>query len=397
MDADYDSKQVMGQNSGRAIIHVDMDAFYASVEQRDNPAIAGQPVMVGGLGGRGVVAAASYEARRFGVRSAMPMMRARALCPNGVYLAPRMSHYREVSRAIFKVFEAFTPMVEGLSLDEAFLDVTGSVRLFGGMRAIGRDIQQKISRETGLVASIGMASNKFLAKLASDAEKPAGFVWVPAEGVSAFLDPMPVGRLWGIGKKTEPRLRQLGVLTIGQLRAAEPEALRSALGNRTEHFLALARGEDERPVSPGRAEKSISHEVTFEQDLTDPREMKAELQRQTEAVMKRLRAKNLAARTVHLKIRDHRFHSVTRSRSIRTASNRTETVFKLANGLLGRWLEEHANTPVRLLGVGVSGLEAAQGASAGVDRMVDQIEERYGDGTLTRGLTLERGKRGGRS
>jgi DNA polymerase-4 len=256
----------MAQTAARAIIHVDMDAFYASVEQRDEPRHAGRPVIVGGLGPRGVVAAASYEAREFGVFSAMPMGRARALCPQGVFLSPRMPHYRRVSGEIFRIFREFTPLVEGLSLDEAFLDVTGSLRLLGGMELIGRAVQDAIQAETRLQCSIGMAHNKFLAKLASAAQKPHGFVRVAPAGAQAFLDPMPVGRLWGIGRKTEPRLKALGIYTIGQLRKAAPETLADVLGNRAEHFLRLAHGEDERPVEASHADKSISHEVTFDQE-----------------------------------------------------------------------------------------------------------------------------------
>jgi DNA polymerase-4 len=305
-----------------------------------------------------------------------------------------MPRYREVSGQVFSVFHEFTPLVEGLSLDEAFLDVTGSVRLFGGVRAMGARIRDEVRERTGLVASIGMAHNKFLAKLASDAGKPAGFVEVAPDDVAAFLDPMPVGRLWGIGRKTEPLLKRMGVLTVGQLRTADPQALRPVLGNRTGHFLALANGEDERPVNADRTDKSISHEVTFDTDLTDSREMRAELQRQAEAVMQRLRSKGLAARTVQVKIRDDRFHTVTRSRSLRAASNQTATVHSVARGLLATWLEEHANTPVRLLGVGVSGLEEGAREVAGLDRAMDGITERYGADKITHALTLTRRTRG---
>jgi DNA polymerase-4 len=386
----------MPADASRSIIHVDMDAFYASVEVHDEPSYADRPVIVGGLGRRGVVAAANYAARRFGVHSAMPMVRARSLCPDAVYLRPRMARYRAVSSRIFDIFNRVTPLVEGLSLDEAFLDVSGSVRLFGGVRAIAENLRSSIHQDTGLVASIGMAPNKFLAKLASDADKPAGFVEISPEGIHPFLDPMPVGRLWGIGRKTEPLLRRMGILTIGQLRKSDPEALRTVLGNRSGHFLALARGEDERAVQPGRADKSISHEVTFDSDLRDPREMYAEIQRQAEAVMRRLRAKGLAARTVQLKIRDHRFHSVTRSRTLHAASNSTATLYAVARGLLKTWLNEHGNTPVRLLGVGVSGFDDADLEVPALDRALDRIAERFGQDTVTRALALSRRQPGKR-
>lgn len=378
----------------RAILHVDMDAFYASVEQHDNPALSGQPIIVGGLGPRGVVAAASYAARKFGVFSAMPMQRARSLCPGGVYIRPRMARYREVSAGIFKLFREFTPLVEGLSLDEAFLDVSGSIRAMGDIETIGRAVQAIIKQHTGLQASIGMAHNKFLAKLASDFKKPAGFCHVSREGVRTFLDPMPIGRLWGIGKKTEPRLRAIGVLTIGQLRTCEEEMLRGVLGNRTGHFQRLARGEDEREVTPEREDKSISHEITFDTDVLDVRELESEMMRQAEAVMRRVRRQQLAARTVHVKIRDHRFRTATRSLTLRAPTGSTGTCFKVAKGLFGRWLEEHANTPVRLLGVGVSGFSDAgeeMGTSIGqVDRALDEITGRYGDRAITRGLALRK-------
>ncbi len=371
-----------------------MDAFYASVEQRDRPELRDRPVIVGGLGPRGVVAAASYEARTFGVFSAMPMARARRRCPDGVYIRPRMDRYRELSAQIFRVFRGFTPLVEGLSLDEAFLDVTGSLKLLGSISDIGRAIREGVLADTGLQCSLGMAHNKFLAKLASDAEKPHGFVQVDPDRVHAFLDPMPIGRLWGIGKKTEPRLKGMGIYTIGQLRTAGPEALRSVLGNRTGHFMRLARGEDIRPVAPEREDKSISHEVTFDRDVSDARELHAELQRQALAVMRRVRRKHLGARTVRIKIRDHRFRTVTRSVSLRGATSRSRTVYKVAGGLLDKWLGENSGTPVRLVGVGVTSLEPVKPEHRGLDAAVDEIAERYGDAKITRGLALERRRRG---
>ncbi len=242
----------------RAIIHVDMDAFFASVEQLDNPQYRHLPVIVGGSANRGVVAAASYEVRKYGVFSAMPIAQALRRCPQAVILPVRMDRYREVSARVFRIFREITPEVEGLSLDEAFLDVTGSLALFGSIEKIGENIRMRILEETGLQASVGMAHNKYLAKLASDAGKPRGFVHVPADGVRAFLDPMPVKRIWGIGKQTLPKIQQLGILTIGQLRKADPVVLAQVLGKRTAHFIALARGEDERKVIAGRADKSMS-------------------------------------------------------------------------------------------------------------------------------------------
>lgn len=389
--------------TSRTIIHVDMDAFYAAVECLDDPSLRGEPVVVGGLGPRGVVATASYQARVFGVHSAMPMARARRLCPQARFIRPRMVRYRELSAQIFVIFEAFTPLVEGLSLDEAFLDASGSIRLFGEPPDIAQRIKQRIADETGLTASVGVASNKFLAKLASDARKPDGLVWVRPEQAQSFLDPMPVARLWGIGKQTAPGLRALGILTIGQLRKAHLATLRPVLGNRAEHFQTLARGEDTRAVQPARPDKSISHEVTFDRDLLDPAELLAELQRQTESVARRLRAQRLMARTVVVKIRDHRFRTVTRSRSLRACSSNTRTLYRMARALFETWRDSHRNTPLRLLGMGVSGLEdAATGAAAGdrldsrgecdIDRVADQINSRYGASGLVHGQTLRRKK-----
>lgn len=381
----------------RAIIHVDMDAFYASVEQGDDPALVGQAVIVGGLGNRGVVAAASYEARALGVRSAMPMVQARRLAPKAHYVRTRMARYREVSRQVFAVFQRYTPLVEGLSLDEAFLDVSGSLKLFGGREAIGRAVVADILADTGLHASVGIAHNKFLAKLASDADKPRGFVVVPSDddGVRRFLDPMPVRRLWGIGRKTEPKLRAQGLLTIGQLRRADPSVLRELFGNRAGHYLALARGEDEREVTPERPDKSISHEQTFDSNLTDAREMKAELLRQAENVMRRVRRQHLAARTITLKVRDHRFQTMTRSLTLRAPVTGTRTVYKVAAGLLDKWLADHGNTPVRLLGVGTSNFEEGRAptvddlGAGGLDAALDHITDRFGADSLRRGLALE--------
>lgn len=396
---------IANQNTGtdreRSIIHVDMDAFYASVEQHDHPQYRNQPLIVGGTGGRGVVAAASYEVRKFGVFSAMPMTRARRLCPNAVVLPVRMSRYREVSAEVFKIFREVTPEVEGLSLDEAFLDVTASLALLGSIETIGATLRAEILSRTGLHASVGMAHNKYLAKLASDAGKPKGFVHVPRDGVRLFLDPMPVKRIWGIGKQTLPKIQKLGILTIGQLRKADPTVLGQALGKRTGHFQALARGEDEREVVALRPDKSLSREVTFDQDISKPRELLAELQRQAESVTGRLRSEGLVARTIQIKVRDYRFRTATRSRSLAAPTASTEVVFKQARALLQTWLQQHLNTPVRLLGIGLTGLEEPDergieydtAAQKALDKTLDEIKRRYGDDKATRALALETGKK----
>ena len=390
--------------TARAIVHVDMDAFYAAVECLDRPELKGQPVIVGGLGPRGVVAPANYEARVFGVHSAMPMGQARRLCPQAQYIRPRMSRYREISACIFSVFRDFTPTVEGLSLDEAFLDVTSSLKLFGGLEEIGLQVKREILRKTGLTASVGIAHNKFLAKLASDAQKPDGLVYVCPGEVNRFLDPMPVSRLWGIGKRTAPKLTALGILTVGQLRHCDVSILRPVFGNRTEHFHRLARGEDEREVQPSRPDKSISHEVTFDTDLTDRRELLAELLRQSEKVSRRLRAQELMASTVVVKIRDAGFRTVTRSSSMRACSNSTRTLYRMARALFENWRDKHRTTPVRLIGMGVTGLEQENsfGEAAGdrldssaeksLDKVLDRINHRYGDAKIVHGLALRRSK-----
>jgi DNA polymerase-4 len=382
----------------RAIIHVDMDAFYASVEQHDQPKYKNKPLIVGGTGGRGVVAAASYEVREYGVFSAMPISRARQLCPQAVILPVRMSRYREVSAEVFRVFHEVTPEVEGLSLDEAFLDVSASLAMFGSIETIGANLRREILDRTGLHASVGMAHNKYLAKLASDAGKPRGFIHVPSDGVRAFLDPMPVKRIWGIGKKTLPKIHKLGILTIGQLRKADPVYLSQALGKRTAHFQALARGEDVREVVSHRPDKSLSREVTFEHDISRPGDLMAELQRQAESVSGRLRSHGLVARTIQIKVRDSRFRTATRSISLAVPTSSTEIVFKQSRNLLNIWLQQHLNTPVRLLGVGVSGLEEPDehgieydsANQKALDQTLDEIRRRYGDDKATRALALKK-------
>ena len=394
----------MTQAAQRAIIHVDMDAFYASVECLDDPALKGLPVIVGGLGPRGVVATASYEARAFGVHSALPMSRARRLCPEGHFIRPRIARYREKSAEVFSIFNDFTPLVEGLSLDEAFLDVSGSLKLFGRQLAIGRKIKERIKAETGLTASVGLAHNKFLAKLGSDVHKPDGLVVIDPLKVHEFLDPMPISRMWGIGNKTAPRLKALGILTIGQLRKTDISILQPVLGNRSGHFLRLSRGEDDREVQPERPDKSISHEVTFDTNVSERDVLLAELQKQAENVSGRLRAEGLMASTVVVKIRDPGFHTVTRSRSMRACSNSTKTLYRMARALFESWRENHKTTPVRLLGMGVSGLEESHAAdhAAGdladsrseqqLDRVFDTINQRFGEAGISHGRALGRKK-----
>lgn len=375
----------------RRIVHVDMDAFYASVEQRDEPAYRGRPVIVGGLGRRGVVAAASYEARRFGVRSAMPMARARRLCPEAVYLPSRMARYREVSAEIFAIFHELTPLVEGISVDEAWLDVTGSRALFGDIETIGAWLKRTVAGRTGLVASIGMAPNKFLAKLASDYDKPDGFLPLSGAAAPGFLAPLPVERLWGIGPSAAARLRQADIDTIGALGEADPARLERLLGRPAPAFQALARGVDEREVVPGRPEKSISHEQTFDEDIHDMEAMRRRLLGLAEGVGSRLRRKQLCAATVTVKIRTASWRTMTRRRTLAQPTASTRALHRAAAGLLAQWRRDHPAEGIRLLGVGASGLaHAGQAAlfepgSQAVESTLDRIRARFGSDAVIRG------------
>jgi DNA polymerase IV len=338
-------------------MHVDMDAFYASVEQRDDPALRGRPVMVGGSGHRGVVAAASYEARQYGVRSAMPGAVARRLCPDGVFVRARFARYREVSGEVFALFHAHTERVEGLSLDEAFLDVSDSVN--GGESAleIGRRLKREIARTTGLTASVGISHNKLLAKLASDYDKPDGLVWVRPSEVRRFLDPLPVRRLWGIGPRSAERLHDAGIFTAGQLRRASPDVLRELFGASGLELALRAAGIDERPVKSSRVRRSISQETTFDKDLTAVDEVRPVIEEQAGQVAARLQAKDLYARTVTLKLRSTGFSTITRSHSLAGYTRDARLIAATAMDLLNNWAGWRAAFSLRLVGVGVAGLD----------------------------------------
>lgn len=379
------------------ILHVDMDAFYASVEELDDPGLVGQPVVVGGTpDGRGVVAAANYAARRYGIHSAMPAARARRLCPHAVFIRSRMDRYGEVSRALRGIFARYTPLLEPLSLDEAFLDVTSSLRLFGDGLAIARRIKEEIREELGLVASVGVAPNKFLAKLASDLDKPDGLVVVPTDAIEAFLEPLPVSRLWGVGKVSNRDLAQMGVHTIGDLRRLPEALLVSRFANTAVHWARLARGIDDRRVVPDRDAKSISHETTFATDIDDPEILRSWLLELTEQVATRLRRQGLRGKTVYIKVRYADFHTVTRSESLDAPSNVTRELTVTAARLLRAQLARSPR-PVRLLGMGVSALTAgahAQGQlfetedreqQRRIDTVVDSIKSRFGNRALRRG------------
>ena len=386
------------EKHARTILHVDMDAFYASIEQRDNPDLRGRPVVVGG-GTRGVVAAASYEVRAFGVRSAMPMAEALRRCPELVRVAPRMAHYKSVSRQIFDVFRSYTPLVEGLSLDEAFLDVTGSRALYGDGRAVARAIKRDIHDATGLTASVGVAGNKLVAKIASDLDKPDGLVVVGPDAVRTVLDPLPVEVIPGVGKRTLARLHAAGIRSVADLRSAPDRDLQPVFGRYTQRMRDKAAGIDARPVSPERVEKSISSEETFDTDLVEQNELEARLLALSESTARRLRRAAMVAGQVQVKIRRSDFATFTRQQGLNPPTAGTDQVFATARRLLERWREENPDARIRLLGVGVGRLAAAaQGelfatqASAGdtVDEAVDRIRDRYGSAAVGRARNLPR-------
>ena len=389
------------------ILHIDMDAFYASVEERDNPSLVGQPVIVGGSAeGRGVVAAANYEARKFGVHSAMAAARARRLCPHAVCIKPRIDHYASVSRQIRDIFEQFTPLVEPLSLDEAFLDVTGSEHLFGPSAEIGRQIKRRIREELKLTASVGVASNKFVAKIASALKKPDGFVVVESSEVQAFLDPLPVGRLWGVGKVTGQVFERLGVRTIGQLRQMPLAQLNELFGASGEHFWQLAHGIDDRRVVPDREAKSISNETTFAEDIADVEVLRAWLVELVEQVARRLRRHDIKGRTVELKVRFADFQTITRSMTLAAPTSTTRELLEAGVELLTKRLPAR-HRPIRLLGFGVSKLDGSGKSQQALfdqpdrerhqelDRVADQITEKFGKLALRRGAGLDRSDEAG--
>jgi DNA polymerase-4 len=387
-----------------SILHVDMDAFYASVEQRDRPELRGKPVIVGGSAeSRGVVCAASYEARKFGVHSAMPSVTARRLCPQGIFLPIRMGHYAQISEQIQEIFLSFTPLVEPLSLDEAFLDVHGCEGLFGPAAEIARKIKTRIKEEIGLVASVGVAPNKFLAKLASDLGKPDGYVIVEPHQVTEVLTPLPVGRIWGVGAKAEKRLHALGIRTIGQLASFPQESLVDHFGEAGRHMWQLAHGQDERRVVPDDQAKSISTETTFARDIGDRKILRGCLLDLTDHLGQRIRRQKVRARTIELKVRNAEFHTFLRSTTLADATDLTEMIWQ---AVLGLFQERVSNDwlPVRLLGVGAASLvrdTAVQGQlfddgwhkkQRALDETMDAIRTQFGNEAIRRAGGLEKDK-----
>ncbi len=381
----------------RAVLHVDMDAFYASVEQHDDPALKGQPVIVGWDGGRGVVAAASYEVRAFGVRSAMPMREALRRCPHAVCVRPRMARYQEASQLVFAVFHEITPLVQGLSLDEAFLDVTASQALFGGPVAIARLIKTRIRERTGLTASVGVAPNKLIAKIASEMEKPDGLTEVCAEAVRSFLDPLSVRRLPGLGRKTGERVEAAGIKTLGALRCAPDAVLWPLFGRYTGWMRERASGIDDRPVQPDLEEKSLSAEDTFATDIGEPRILQHELARLADLAATRLRGRGLMAGCIGVKIRRGDFSTFTRQRAIAPPTCEGRVVAQVAADLLERWLAGNPGAKLRLLGVVLTeltpaaqlGLFEEARPQSRVDATLDEARARFGSRALRRGNTIE--------
>ncbi|HSY09122.1 MAG TPA: DNA polymerase IV [Steroidobacteraceae bacterium] len=381
----------------RAVLHVDMDAFYASVEERDNPQLVGKPVIVGGTSGRGVVAAASYAVRKFGVHSAMPMSTALRLCPQAVCIRPRMQRYQEVSGQVFAIFREVTPLVQGLSLDEAFLDVTASQVLFGDPPSIARSIKERIRACTGLTASVGVASNKLVAKISSDLAKPDGLTVVPDERIREVLDPLSVRRLPGLGKKTGAKVEEAGIRTFAELRVAPDAILWPLFGRYSERVRARAAGIDDRPVLADLEDKSLSAEDTFATDIADPRVLVTQLRRIAELACERLRSKRLMTGCIGVKIRRDDFTTATRQRTVAPPTHDGRTIANVANELMARWLAEHAGAKLRLLGVVLTDLSPASQLSlfeaaphtTRLDAALDEAQGRFGAQALRRGHPIK--------
>lgn len=383
-------------DTDQSILHIDMDAFFASVEQRDRPELRGKPVLVGYDGPRGVVAAASYEARRFGCHSAQPMVVAKRRCPDAVIVPVNGRLYGDVSRQIFSILDSFSPLVEPLSVDEAFLDLTGTDRSLGHASDVVRQIKAQIWDELKLTASAGLAPNKFLAKLASDMNKPDGVTVITAENIDSVMMPLPVSRIWGIGKVTAGKLTSVGINTVGDLRALPIESLRQYFGADAQRYWNLSRGIDNRPVVSDREAKSIGHEQTFGTDLRDPNDVRRILLGQVEQVARRLRRHRFLAKGVVVKIRFGDFQTITRSKSLDDATDVTSELWGVVKALFDDWTFQ----PVRLVGVSADRLTHGEshGESQGglfadpeharqkdIDRVADQIAERFGKSAIRRG------------
>jgi len=381
----------------RKILHVDMDAFFASVEQRDDPSLLGKPVVVGGrLNSRGVVSAASYEARKFGIHSAMPMAEVYRRCPHAVFLPVNMQKYQDVSKQIRNVFLTYTPMVEPLSLDEAFLDITASTSLFGSADEIALIIKQRIQQELNLTASVGLACNKFLAKLASDLQKPNGFVIVQPDRIYEFLDPLPVERIWGVGKKTAEQLHTHNIRTVRDLRNLQQGYLTQFLGVIGSQLYLLARGIDDRPVESDRIVKSIGQETTFTTDIADRDQLETVLLKLSIDLGSRARKVSLKGKTITLKVRFNDFRSISRSHTLTQATNLDDVIYQEVCHLLG---ELALKQPLRLIGITLSNLTDKEESqlslfterrhdSENLTKIMDFVKGKYGETSITRARLL---------
>lgn len=386
-------------DSTATILHVDMDAFFAAVELLDHPELKGRPAIVGHPGPRSVVTSATYEARRFGVRSAMPVSQALRLCPDAVILPPHMEKYREYSARVMAIFAEVTPLVEPLSIDEAFLDVSGARRLLGSPRRIAELIRSRVRDETGLTCSVGAASTKFVAKLASGRAKPDGLLVIPESETLAYLRPLPVGALWGVGASTQESLQRLGLRTVADLADTPLGVLQRAVGEASGRKLHdLANGIDPRDVTVESREKSVGHEVTFERDISEPDRLRRELLRLSSQVGARLRRNGLVGRTVALKLRFSDFRTVTRSRTLAEATNVGRRIYEEVTSIYDGL--ELGRTPIRLIGVRVEQLDDAGGNRLalwdpdeewrGAERALDQVSARFGRGAIGPASLVER-------
>ena len=392
-------------------MHVDMDAFFASIEQLDHPEYKGHPVIVGGLSSRGVVATCSYEARKFGVHSAMPISRAKKLCPDGIYVYPRMDRYKEVSHQIFSVMKEFTPHIEPLSIDEAFLEVSGMSTMYSGPKALGRAIKDRVFEETGLIISAGLAPNKFLAKLASDLDKPDGLVVIPYGREKEILAPLPIKRIWGVGPRTEKILKTGGFHLMRHIQALPDESsLIPLVGNQARRIWELANGIDDRPVETDRKIQSIGAEETYEEDLTDGSAIELEFRYFANRLSKRLRKRNLLGHTVSIKVRYDDFTTVSRQKRLDTPSDHEHVFFETALILWNKLMQDKTSGltfmdppgPIRLLGLTVSGLDEevpmqdslfespkneTENKLAGV---LDSLESKFGETAVMSGALWQR-------
>lgn len=395
----------------RWIMHVDMDAFFASIEQLDHPDYKGHPVIVGGLSSRGVVATCSYEARKFGVHSAMPISRAKKLCPDGIYVYPRMDRYKEVSHQIFSIMKEFTPYIEPLSIDEAFLEVSGMSTMYSGPKALGRAIKDRVYEKTGLIISAGLAPNKFLAKLASDLDKPDGLVVIPYGREKEILAPLPIKRIWGVGPRTEKILKTGGFHLMRHIQTLPDESsLIPLVGNQARRIWELANGIDDRPVETDRKIQSIGAEETYEEDLTDGSAIELEFRYFANRLSKRLRKRNLLGHTVSIKVRYDDFTTVSRQKRLDTPSDHEHVFFETALLLWNKLMQDKTSGltfmdppgPIRLLGLTVSGLDEevpmqdslfesskneTENKLAGV---LDSLESKFGETAVMSGALWQR-------